>query len=399
MIDVHTFENKTAAYYTLGCKLNFAETSTLGKILEENGIRKVRPGEKADICVVNTCSVTELADKKCRQTIRKIARQHPGAFIVVTGCYAQLKPEEISHIPDVDLILGAEQKLDILQYLGDLQKKQKGNIVTTPTKDIKKFSPSCSRGDRTRYFLKVQDGCDYFCTYCTIPFARGRSRSGTIEQLTEQAREVALSGGKEIVITGVNIGDFGKQTGETFLDLIESLDQVEGIEHYRISSIEPNLLTDDIISFVARSKRFAPHFHIPLQSGSDTVLKLMHRHYDTDLFARKIETIREKIPAAFIGVDLITGVRGETEELFEESRRFVESLDISQLHVFTYSERPGTQALKINPVVPVPERHERCRLRFTCGSNCMLFCPCGYYIFYPIFYIFLYITSFITGKN
>lgn len=299
MIDVHTFENKTAAYYTLGCKLNFAETSTLGKILEENGIRKVRPGEKADICVVNTCSVTELADKKCRQTIRKIARQHPGAFIVVTGCYAQLKPEEISHIPDVDLILGAEQKLDILQYLGDLQKKQKGNIVTTPTKDIKKFSPSCSRGDRTRYFLKVQDGCDYFCTYCTIPFARGRSRSGTIEQLTAQAREVALSGGKEIVITGVNIGDFGKQTGETFLDLIESLDQVEGIEHYRISSIEPNLLTDDIISFVARSKRFAPHFHIPLQSGSDTVLKLMHRHYDTDLFARKIETIREKIPDAF----------------------------------------------------------------------------------------------------
>ena len=346
MIDIHTFENKTAAYYTLGCKLNFAETSTLGKILEENGIRKVRSGEKADICVVNTCSVTELADKKCRQTIRKIARQHPGAFIVVTGCYAQLKPEEISHIPDVDLILGAEQKLDILQYLGDLQKKQKGNIVTTPTKDIKKFSPSCSRGDRTRYFLKVQDGCDYFCTYCTIPFARGRSRSGTIEQLTEQAREVALSGGKEIVITGVNIGDFGKQTGETFLDLIESLDQIEGIEHYRISSIEPNLLTDDIISFVARSKRFAPHFHIPLQSGSDTVLKLMHRHYDTDLFARKIETIREKIPDAFIGVDLITGVRGETEELFEESRRFVESLDISQLHVFTYSERPGTQALK-----------------------------------------------------
>lgn len=346
MIDVHTFENKTAAYYTLGCKLNFAETSTLGKILEENGIRKVRSGEKADICVVNTCSVTELADKKCRQTIRKIARQHPGAFIVVTGCYAQLKPEEISHIPDVDLILGAEQKLDILQYLGDLQKKQKGNIVTTPTKDIKKFSPSCSRGDRTRYFLKVQDGCDYFCTYCTIPFARGRSRSGTIEQLTEQAREVALSGGKEIVITGVNIGDFGKQTGETFLDLIESLDQVEGIEHYRISSIEPNLLTDDIISFVARSNRFAPHFHIPLQSGSDTVLKLMHRHYDTDLFARKIETIREKIPDAFIGVDLITGVRGETEELFEESRRFVESLDISQLHVFTYSERPGNASVE-----------------------------------------------------
>ena len=362
MIDVNTFQDKTAAYYTLGCKLNFAETSTIGKTLEAHGIRKVRPGEKADICVINTCSVTELADKKCRQTIRRIARQHPQAFIVVTGCYAQLKPDEIAHIPDVDLILGAEQKLDILQYLGNLHKRQEvGEVVTTPTRDIRKFSPSCSRGDRTRYFLKVQDGCDYFCTYCTIPFARGRSRSGTIEQLTAQAREVAEAGGKEIVITGVNIGDFGKQTGETFLDLIRSLDQVEGIAHYRISSIEPNLLTDEIIAFVAQSQRFAPHFHIPLQSGSDTVLKLMHRHYDTALFAHKIETIRRLIPDAFIGVDLITGVRGETEELFEESRRFVEGLDISQLHVFTYSERPGTQALKIEPVVPIPERHERCR--------------------------------------
>lgn len=362
MIDVNTFQNKTAAYYTLGCKLNFAETSTIGKTLEAHGIRKARPGEKADICVINTCSVTELADKKCRQTIRRIARQHPQAFIVVTGCYAQLKPDEIAHIPDVDLILGAEQKLDILQYLGDLHKRQEvGEVITTPTRDIRKFSPSCSRGDRTRYFLKVQDGCDYFCTYCTIPFARGRSRSGTIEQLTTQAREVAAAEGKEIVITGVNIGDFGKQTGETFLDLIRSLDQVEGIAHYRISSIEPNLLTDEIIAFVAQSQRFAPHFHIPLQSGSDTVLKLMHRHYDTALFAHKIETIRRLIPDAFIGVDLITGVRGETEELFEESRRFVEGLDISQLHVFTYSERPGTQALKIEPVVPIPERHERCR--------------------------------------
>ena len=361
MIDVNTFQDKTAAYYTLGCKLNFAETSTIGKMLEAHGIRKARPGEKADVCVINTCSVTELADKKCRQTIRRIARQHPQAFIVVTGCYAQLKPDEIAHIPDVDLVLGAEQKLDILQYLGDLHKQESGHVVPTPTRDIRKFSPSCSRGDRTRYFLKVQDGCDYFCTYCTIPFARGRSRSGTIEQLTAQAREVAAAGGKEIVITGVNIGDFGKQTGETFLDLIKSLDQVEGIAHYRISSIEPNLLTDEIIAFVATSKRFAPHFHIPLQSGSDTVLKLMHRHYDTALFAHKIETIRRLLPDAFIGVDLITGVRGETEELFEESRRFVEGLDISQLHVFTYSERPGTQALKIEPVVPIPERHERCR--------------------------------------
>ncbi len=361
MIDTNLFENKTASYYTLGCKLNFAETSTLRELLEERGIRKARAGEKADLCIVNTCSVTELADKKCRQTIRKIARDNPGAFMVVTGCYAQLKPEEVAHIPDVDLVLGAEQKLDILQYLGDLRKQGQGAIVTTPTKDIKKFSPSCSRGDRTRYFLKVQDGCDYFCTYCTIPFARGRSRSGSIEQLTEQARQVAQAGGKEIVITGVNIGDFGKQTGETFLDLIRSLDTVKGIAHYRISSIEPNLLTDEIIEFVAQSQRFAPHFHIPLQSGSDTVLKLMHRHYDTALFAHKIEMIRHSIPDAFIGVDLITGVRGENEELFEESRRFVESLDISQLHVFTYSERPGTQALKITPVVPVPERHDRCR--------------------------------------
>ncbi len=362
MIDTNIFQNKTAAYYTLGCKLNFAETSTLAKQLEELGVRKARTGECADICIVNTCSVTELADKKCRQTIRKIARRNPRAFIVVTGCYAQLKPEEIAEqIPEVDLILGAEQKLDLLLYLGDLQKRDKARVATTPTKDIKRFSPSCSRGDRTRYFLKVQDGCDYFCTYCTIPFARGRSRSGTIEQLTKQAHEVAQAGGKEIVITGVNIGDFGKQTGENFLDLIRSLDEVEGIEHYRISSIEPNLLTDEIIAFVAQSQRFAPHFHIPLQSGSDTILKLMHRHYDTALFAHKIAKIRQMIPDAFIGVDLITGVRGETEALFEESRRFVESLDISQLHVFTYSERAGTQALKIGPIIPIPERHDRCR--------------------------------------
>ncbi len=360
MIDANIFENKTVAYYTLGCKLNFAETSTLGKLLEKQGFRKARSGERTDICVINTCSVTELADKKCRQTIRRIARNNPGAFIVVTGCYAQLKPEEIAHIPEVDLILGAEQKLDLPQYLDDLQKRDKALIATTPFKEIKRFSPSCSRGDRTRYFLKVQDGCDYFCTYCTIPFARGRSRSGTIAQLTEQAREVARSGGKEIVITGVNIGDFGKQTGENFLDLIRALDDVEGIENYRISSIEPNLLTDEIITFVANSKRFAPHFHIPLQSGSDTILKLMHRHYDTTLFAHKIEKIRQMIPDAFIGVDLIAGVRGETEDLFEESRRFVDSLDISQLHVFTYSERPGTQALKIEPIIPIPERHTRC---------------------------------------
>lgn len=362
MIDHTIFENKTAAYYTLGCKLNFAETSTIGRILEGQGIRKARNGEKADICIINTCSVTELADKKCRQTIRRIARQNPGAFIVVTGCYAQLKPEEIAHIPDVDLVLGAEQKLNIVDYLDNLDKqKNEGTIITSRSQDIRTFSPSCSRGDRTRYFLKVQDGCDYYCTYCTIPFARGRSRNGSISEMIKQAEAVAAAGGKEIVITGVNIGDFGKSTGESFFDLVKALDQVNGIERYRISSIEPNLLTDEIIDYVATSRSFVPHFHIPLQSGSDDVLKLMHRRYDTALFKSKIQKIKSIMPDAFIGVDLIVGVRGETEQFFNDAVRFVSELDISQLHVFTYSERPNTQALKIEHVVTPQEKHERCR--------------------------------------
>lgn len=354
MIDHTIFENKIAAYYTLGCKLNFAETSTIGKALANHGIRKVRPGEKADICVINTCSVTELADKKCRQAIRRIGKQHPGAFIVVTGCYAQLKPEEVSHIEGVDLVLGTEQKLDIFLYLDNLKKKEEtGVVISSSSKDIRRFSPSCSTDDRTRHFLKVQDGCDYYCSYCTIPFARGRSRNGSIDSLVEQARDVAEKGGKEIVLTGVNIGDFGKTTDESFIDLLRALDEVEGIERYRISSIEPNLITDEAIDFVAASKRFAPHFHIPLQSGSDGVLQLMRRRYDTALFRHKIEKIKSVIPHAFIGVDVIVGTRGETEELFEEARCFIDSLDISQLHVFSYSERPGTQALKIeNPVDP-----------------------------------------------
>ncbi|WP_456088587.1 tRNA (N(6)-L-threonylcarbamoyladenosine(37)-C(2))-methylthiotransferase MtaB [Parabacteroides sp.] len=360
MIDKTVFENKIAAYYTLGCKLNFAETSTIGKVLAEQGVRKARPGEKADICVVNTCSVTELADKKCRQAIRRISKQHAGAFIVVTGCYAQLKPEEVSHIEGVDLVLGAEQKLDILMYLDDLKKKEEGGaVIASQTKDIRTFSPSCSADDRTRHFLKVQDGCDYFCSYCTIPFARGRSRNGTIASMVKQAEEVAAGGGKEIVLTGVNIGDFGKSTGETFIDLIRALDEVEGIVRYRISSIEPNLITDEAIDFVARSKRFAPHFHIPLQSGSDEVLKLMRRRYDTALFRHKIEKIKEVMPHAFIGVDVIVGTRGETDTCFEEARTFIESLDISQLHVFSYSERPGTQALKIDHVVDPKTKHTR----------------------------------------
>ncbi len=360
MIDKSVFENKTAVYYTLGCKLNFAETSTIGKALTEQGVRKARTGEQADICVVNTCSVTELADKKCRQAIRRIHKQHPNAFIVVTGCYAQLKPEEVAQIEGVDLVLGAEQKLDILQYIGAMQKSEgSGTIIASPSKDIRSFSPSCSADDRTRHFLKVQDGCDYFCSYCTIPFARGRSRNGTITDLVEQAKEVARQGGKEIVLTGVNIGDFGKTTGETFIDLIRALDEVEGIVRYRISSIEPNLITDEAIDFVAGSKRFAPHFHIPLQSGSDSVLKLMRRRYDTSLFRHKIEKIKEVMPHAFIGVDVIVGTRGETEEYFEEARSFIDSLDITQLHVFSYSERPGTQALKIDYKVDPKVKHAR----------------------------------------
>lgn len=360
MIDNTVFENKIAAYYTLGCKLNFAETSTIGKLLAEQGVRKARSGEKADICVVNTCSVTELADKKCRQAIRRISKQHPGAFIVVTGCYAQLKPEEVAHIEGVDLVLGAEQKLDILHYLDHLEKRSEGGaIVSSETKDIRSFSPSCSADDRTRHFLKVQDGCDYFCSYCTIPFARGRSRNGSIDSLVKQAEEVAIQGGKEIVLTGVNIGDFGKTTGESFIDLIRALDEVEGIERYRISSIEPNLITDEAIDFVAGSKRFAPHFHIPLQSGSDAVLKLMRRRYDTELFRHKIEKIKAVMPHAFIGVDVIVGTRGETDAYFNEARDFIDSLDISQLHVFSYSERPGTQALKIDYVVDPRTKHLR----------------------------------------
>lgn len=359
MIDTTVFQDKKAVYYTLGCKLNFSETSSIGKMLKDVGVRTVRKGEKADICVINTCSVTEIADKKCRQAIHRLTKQHPGAFVVVTGCYAQLKPEQVSNIEGVDLVLGAEQKGELINYLGSLEKHEHGEAITTATKDIRSFAPSCSRGDRTRYFLKVQDGCDYFCSYCTIPFARGRSRNGKIGDLVAQARQAAAEGGKEIVLTGVNIGDFGKTTGETFFDLVKALDQVEGIERFRISSIEPNLLTDEIIEYVAHSRAFMPHFHIPLQSGCDEVLKLMRRRYDTALFASKIRKIKELMPDAFIGVDVIVGTRGETPEYFEKAYEFIRGLDVTQLHVFSYSERPGTQALKIDYVVPAEEKHQR----------------------------------------
>jgi threonylcarbamoyladenosine tRNA methylthiotransferase MtaB len=359
MIDHSIFQNKTAAYYTLGCKLNFAETSAIGRQLYNAGITRVRKGQKADICVINTCSVTELADKKGRQAIRKAIHENPNAFVVVTGCYAQLKPDDIAEIEGVDLVLGAEQKLDVVKYLDDLRKKDKGEVVTSKTHRIRSFVHSVSADDRTRYFLKVQDGCDYFCSFCTIPFARGRSRNGSIADLVKQAEQVVQEGGKEIVLTGVNIGDFGHTTKESFIDLLKELDNVEGIERYRISSIEPNLLTDEIIDFVAESKRFAPHFHMPLQAGSDAVLSLMKRKYDTALFSHKIEKIKTILPDAFIGVDVIVGVRGETDNYFDESKNFIKSLDISKLHVFTYSERPGTQALNIDFAVDPKTKHAR----------------------------------------
>lgn len=351
------FQGKKAVYFTLGCKLNFAETSTIARQLEEVGVRKVRKGEVADICIVNTCSVTEVADHKCRQAIHKLVRQHPGAVVVVTGCYAQLKPVEVAAIEGVTLVLSQSEKGKIVEYLTKCSSAPAPSTLTPQPSPP--FVPSCSCGDRTRYFLKVQDGCNYFCTYCTIPFARGRSRNGSIDSLVAQARQAAADGGKEIVITGVNIGDFGRTTGESFLDLLRALDQVEGIERYRISSIEPNLLTDEVLQFCADSRAFMPHFHIPLQSGSDAVLKLMHRRYDTAFFYNKVSRVRAIMPDAFIGVDVIVGTRGETAELFDEAERFIQSLPVSQLHVFSYSERPGTAALRIPHVVRPEEKHER----------------------------------------
>lgn len=359
MIDNTTFGNGTALFHTFGCKLNFAETSTVARLFSDNGIRRVQAGETPDFVVINTCSVTEIADKKCRQAIHRFNRLYPDAAIVVTGCYAQLKSEEIAAIPGVAIVAGTDRKLELPEYLKNWRENRENATFVTPTRDITAFNPSCSRGDRTRYFLKVQDGCDYWCSYCTIPMARGRSRSGTIDELVRQAGEVAAEGGKEIVLTGVNIGDFGKGRTDTFHDLIKALDEVEGIERYRISSIEPNLLTEEIIEWVARSKRFMPHFHVPLQAGSDEVLRLMRRHYDTSLFRSRMEHIRSVMPHAFIGVDLIAGARGETDLLFEASRDFVESLDISRLHVFPYSERPRTRALDIDYVVDQKEKHRR----------------------------------------
>ena len=359
MTDTTIFENKKIAFQTLGCKLNFAETSALGRQLSEIGFVKAKTNEEADVVIINTCSVTDTADKKGRQMIHRMIKKHPNAYIVVTGCYAQLKPEEIANIEGVDLVLGANEKVILPQFLENLDKKQQGEYHVVRTAQIRNFRPECSADDRTRHFLKVQDGCDYYCTYCTIPFARGRSRNASIDETIAVAQQAIADGAKEIVLTGVNTGDFGRSTGETFFDLIKALDAIDADVRYRISSIEPNLLTDEIIDFVANSHHFAPHFHIPLQSGSDELLKLMHRRYDTALFAYKINRIKQVMPNAFIGVDVMVGVRGETLELFNECKQFIESLEISQLHVFTYSERAGTKALSIEPIVPINERRRR----------------------------------------
>lgn len=372
MIDTSAFQGKTAKYFTLGCKLNFSETSTFGQMLQEMGVRTADKAEKADLCLINTCSVTEVADSKCRQAIRKMVKENPDSFVIVTGCYAQLEAETVAKIEGVDLVLGSNEKANLIDYLSNAWSNQlrKGDITAekhshcgefhaVKTKDIKTFQHSCSKGNRTRYFLKVQDGCNYYCTYCTIPFARGNSRNPSIESLVAQAKKAAAEGGKEIVITGVNIGDFGQTTGEKFIDLVKALDAIEEIKRYRISSLEPDLIDQELIEYCAKSRAFMPHFHIPLQSGSDSVLKLMHRHYDTKLFIDKIQLIKKLMPEAFLGIDVMVGTRGETPEYFEETYRLLDSLPVTQLHVFPYSERPGTAALKIPYVVDAKDKKVR----------------------------------------
>ena len=352
----------TVAFHTLGCKLNFSETSTIAKQLGEAGFAKVSIDESPDVVVVNTCSVTDHADAKCRNIVRRSLNSNPLAYIVVIGCYAQLKPSEIAAIEGVDLVLGANEKFNLPTLLDDLSKRQDGEvgeIRAGEIKEVREFVPGFSSGDRTRTFLKVQDGCDYFCAFCTIPLARGRSRSASIAETVTQARKALDAGAKEIVLTGVNIGDFGKNNDEDLLGLIKELDRIDGVERYRISSIEPNLLSEEIIDFVANSKKFQPHFHIPLQSGSDDVLSTMRRRYRTDLYRSRIEYIKKRMPDAGIGVDVIVGFPGECDSSFQETYDFINSLDVSYLHVFTYSERPKTTALRIDDVVPVPKRQER----------------------------------------
>ena len=358
-------KNQSVAFHTLGCKLNFSETSTLSRQLEKEGFEKKAFTEKADIYVINTCSVTENADKECRQLVRRIQRLAPESFVVITGCYAQLKPKEIAEIPGVDLVLGASEKFNLVPHLANLTKGDATKICSCDIDTVTDFKSSYSVNDRTRTFLKVQDGCDYSCTFCTIPMARGKSRSDRIENVVADAKSLATNGVKEIVLTGINLGDFGKSEEggkkhtENFFDLLKALEQETNMPRYRISSIEPNLLTNEIIEFVAKSKRIMPHFHIPLQSGSNAVLKLMQRRYTRDLYQERVDLIKKIMPHACIGVDVIVGSPGETEEYFKESLEFIHALDIAYLHVFTYSERAATKALTIKPIVPMQDRHER----------------------------------------
>ena len=353
------YSGKKAAFYTLGCKLNFAETSSIANHLENIGFQRVEFTDHADVIIINSCSVTAEGDKKTRNIIRQAVRKNPKALIIVTGCYAQLQPEVIQKIEGVDLIIGSAEKLNIPDYLGDLTKKEQAEIHIQKPNEIKKYFHAYSFGDRTRSFLKVQDGCDYYCTYCTIPIARGRSRNDSISNTVSEAREIVEKGSLEIILTGVNIGDFGKSTGEKFIDLLRALDQIENLMRIRISSVEPNLLTDEIIEFAARSQRIMPHFHLPLQSGSNEVLSLMKRKYKREVFESRVAKIKKEIPHAFIGVDVIAGTNGETDEYFRDSYRFIADLDVSQLHAFPYSERPGTKALELKPVIPMDERKHR----------------------------------------
>lgn len=351
--------HRTAAFYTLGCKLNFSETSTIARDLEEVGFARVEFEKGADIYIINTCSVTDQADKKCRNIVRKALKYNPNAFVVVIGCYAQLKPKEISSINGVDLVLGAQEKFKISDYLSKIDKNSSPVVMNKHIKHVNEFYPGYSQGDRVRSFFKVQDGCNYFCSFCTIPLARGKSRSGSVKQTILKAKELANSEVKEVVLTGVNIGDFGNGTNENFYDLIKELDKIENIDRFRISSIEPDLLSDQIIEFVHNSNKFVPHFHIPLQSGSDQLLKSMRRRYDTKLYSDKIEKIKKLMPNACIGVDVIVGYPGETDEEFNKTMNFLKSLPISYLHVFTYSERANTTAPRMGKVVPMEERRKR----------------------------------------
>lgn len=363
---------KRVAFYTLGCKLNFSETSTISRMFEDRGYEKVDFTDKPDIFIINTCSVTENADKKCKKIVKEAKKISPTSYVTIIGCYAQLKPKEISEIKGVDAVLGAAEKFRLFEYLDDFTSKNQPQVFASEIQEAKAYNASYSYGDRTRTFLKVQDGCNYGCAFCTIPLARGKSRSASIEEILVQAREIAASDVKEVVLTGVNIGDFGVQDGrrkEKFIDLVTALDEIEGIDRFRISSIEPNLLSNEVIEFVSQSKRFVPHFHVPLQSGSDKILKRMNRRYLSDLYVDRVSTIKRLMPHCSIGVDVIVGFPGETEEDFLDTYNFLNALDVSYLHVFTYSERANTKALEMDSIVPMKERQRRSKMLRTLSEK------------------------------